>query len=72
VKRNTSRDKRLTYKGSNPKEKSSFSIDDKGGEKNRGMERRIRGMKTGRNNMRKRSVVSKCCYQFKRGRFLKD
>jgi hypothetical protein len=35
MKRNISRDQRLTDRGSNPKEKSSFSIDVKGGEKNK-------------------------------------
>jgi hypothetical protein len=47
MKRNISRDQRLTDRGSNPKEKSPFSIDVKGGEKNRGMETKRRGMKTG-------------------------
>jgi hypothetical protein len=50
MKRNISRDQRLTDRGSNPKEKSSFAIDVKGGEKTRGMERKRRGMKTGEPN----------------------
>jgi hypothetical protein len=72
MKRNISRDQRLTDRGSIPKEKSSFSIDVKGGEKNRGMERKRRGMKIGGANMSKRSVVSKCFHQCQRGRLLKD
>jgi hypothetical protein len=38
MKININRDKRLSDRGSIPMEKSSFSIDVKGGEKNRGME----------------------------------
>jgi hypothetical protein len=47
MKRNINKDLMLTEKGSIPKEKSSFSIDVKGGEKNRGMERKRRDMKIG-------------------------
>jgi hypothetical protein len=72
MKRNISRDQKLTDRGRIPKEKSSFSIDDKGGEKNIGMERKTRGMKTGGYSMSNKSVVSKCCHQYQRGRFLKD
>jgi hypothetical protein len=46
MKRNISRDERLIDRVSIPKEKSSLSINVKGGEKNRGMERKRRGMKT--------------------------
>jgi hypothetical protein len=51
MKRNISRDQRLIDRGSIPKENSSFSIDVKGGEKNKGMERKRRVMKTGGSNM---------------------
>jgi hypothetical protein len=47
MKRNISRDQRLTDNGSIPKEKSPFSIYVKGGDKNRGMEMKRRGMKIG-------------------------
>jgi hypothetical protein len=47
MKRNINRDQRLTDMGSIPKEKSPFVIDIKGGEKNRGVEMKRRGMKTG-------------------------
>jgi hypothetical protein len=80
MKRNISRDQRLTDRGRNPKEKSSFSIDVKGGEKNRGMEekrhedRGSQHMKTGGANMSMSVsiVVSKCFHQCQRGRLLKD
>jgi hypothetical protein len=71
MKRNINRDQRLTDRGRIPKEKSSFSIDVKGGEKNRGMERKRRGMKTGGANMSMISVVSKCFQQCQRGVLLK-
>jgi hypothetical protein len=51
MKRNISRDKRLTNRRISPKDKSLFYIDVKGGEKNRGMEMKRRGMKTGGANM---------------------
>jgi hypothetical protein len=71
MKRNIIRDQRLTNRGSIPKENSSFAIDVKGGDKNRGMERKRRGMKIGGSNMCKKSVVSKCFHQCQRGRLLK-
>jgi hypothetical protein len=47
MKRNISTDQRLINRGRNPKEKSPFAIDVKGGDKNRGMETKRRGMKIG-------------------------
>jgi hypothetical protein len=72
MKRNISSDRRLTDRGRIPKEKSSFSIDDKRGDKNRSMEDKRRGMKMGGANMSKRSLVYKCFHQCQRGRLLKD
>jgi hypothetical protein len=62
MKRNISIDQRLTDMGRNPKEKSQFSIDVKGGEKNIGMEMKRRCMRTGGDNMSMSLVifVSKC------------
>jgi hypothetical protein len=71
MKRSISRDHRLTNKGRSPKEKSPFSIDVKGGEKNRGMETKRRGMKIGGANMSMRSLVYKCFHQCQRGGLLK-
>jgi hypothetical protein len=51
MKRNISRDHRLTDKRNSLKDKSPFSINFKGGEKNRGMEMKRRGMKTWGSNM---------------------
>jgi hypothetical protein len=63
MKRNNRRYKRLTDRGCIPKENSSFSIDVKGAEKNRGMKRKRRGVKIGGDSMSMRSVVSKCWHQ---------
>jgi hypothetical protein len=66
------RDHRLTDRGSSPKEKSTFSIDVKGGEKSMGMKMKRRGMNIAGVGMSMRSVVSKCFHQCQRGVFLKD
>jgi hypothetical protein len=79
MKRNINNNQGIIDRGSNPKENSSFSIDIKGGEKNRGMEekrREDRGrqhMNIGRANMSMSVsiVVSKCFHQCQRGRLLK-
>jgi hypothetical protein len=76
MKRNISRYQRLTDRGSIPKEKSPFSIDVKGGEKNRGMERKRRSMKTRgvqheHDCLTFLSGVFKCFHQFQRGGLLK-
>jgi hypothetical protein len=67
MKRNINGYQRLIDKGSNLKEKSSFTIDVKWGEKNRGMKTRGTIMNTSVS-----IVVSKCCHQCQRARLLKD
>ena len=79
MKINIIRDQRLTDRGRSPKDKSSFSIDVKGGKKNIGMEEKRhedggrQHMKTGGDNMSMSVaiVVSNCCHQCQRGRLLK-
>jgi hypothetical protein len=70
MKRNISKDRRLTDRGRSPKEKSSFTINVKGGEKNIGMERKKRGMKTGEAGTSMRRAVSKT--SMPRGILFKD
>jgi hypothetical protein len=74
MKRNISRDQRIRDSGRSPNEKSYFSIYVKEGEKNRGMERKRRGVKIGGANMSMSVsiVVSKCFHQCQRGTLLKD